>query len=165
MNIVARSLAALLPLALVARAGTQDQQSAARQDTAPANAATLRMGQLDTGFLFFGNTRIGIVWVDGERSEDPGRALQLSPGRHTFLVTAFRDPVLAYACITASLDAGKSYVVRTTKPYMEHTTIWIEESATGALAGAKVSAQMIKRVVTCNPALNQLLFGSPPDRC
>jgi hypothetical protein len=166
MNLVAKTFAAILPLALVACADTQDQPpKVAQPHLALSNVAMVRVGQLDSGFLFFGNTSINVISVDGNRRDNPGQPLQLPPGSHTFLVTAFRDPVLAYACLTAPLEAGKSYVVETTKPYLEGTTMWIEDSATGATSGAKVSAQIMRQPVMFSPALNHLLFGSPPHQC
>jgi hypothetical protein len=131
-----------------------------------ASTATLVVGRLDTGFLFFGNTRIRVASVDGQRSYgDYDRPLSLAPGAHTLLITAYRDPVSAYACVNATLEAGKTYVVRSTVPYMETTTMWLEDNATGEIAGQKADAKMIRSPLMYGPALNKALFGSIPGNC
>ena len=94
-----------------------------------------------------------------------GRPLLIAPGSHILLVTAFRDPVSAFACVNATFEAGKSYVAQSTKPFMGTTTMWVEDAATGAAVSHKVAAQMIRSPVMINPAINRALFGTTPDRC
>jgi len=168
MNLKATAFLAILPLLLGACAGGQSG-AAPPPTAAPASAAaaTVRVGHLDTGFfLYLGNTRIRIVSVDGQGSAgDDNHPLTLEPGTHRLLVTAFRDPVLAYACVTADFAAGKVYVAQSTKPYMETTTIWIEDGATSETVSQKVAAETMRQPVGFSPALNQALFGSPPEKC
>lgn len=172
MNLSARTFSAILPLFLVActNGGTEAPPPAAAATVAPAippsSAATLVVGHLDTGFLFFGETRIAILAVDGGRPvADQDGHVTLAPGAHTIFVRAFRDPVAAYGCVAHTFEAGKIYVVRTTKPYMEKTTMWLEDQATGATAGQKADAKMVKDPVMWGPALKALFLDAPPTGC
>jgi hypothetical protein len=132
----------------------------------PPNAAVLRVGSVDTGFLIWGHTRILILSIDGVRvTGDDKRPVILTPGRHRVLLESFRDPVLAYGCITASFEPGKTYVAQSTKPFIETTTLWIDDAATGAPTSEKLAAQTMKRPLGFTPVLNDVLFGAPPDRC
>ncbi len=155
---------------LLGLAGCTDNQKTASSVPAPppdpksASAASIVEGQVDTGFLFFGLTRIRVASVDGKPTA-AGRPLLIAPGSHILLVTAFRDPVSAFACVNATFEAGKSYVAHSTKPFMETTTMWVEDAATGTAVSNKVAAQMIRSPVMFNPALNRALFGTTPDRC
>src|SRR6266851_3524863 len=156
----------LAPLVLWACAGNDTERDKVPAAPASAATATLVVGRLETGFLFFGNTRIRVASVDGRRSNgDEDRPVSLAPGAHTILVTAYRDPVSAYACLTATVAAGKTYVVRSTVPYMETTTMWLEDNATGGIVGEKTEAKMIRSPLMYGPALNKALFGSIPGNC
>jgi hypothetical protein len=172
MNIRARIFSAIVPLFLVACASgeTEAPPPASAAATAPdipsSSTATLVVGHIDTGFLFFGETRITILAVDGGPpvGDHDGRVI-LAPGAHTIFVRAFRDPVAAYGCVIHTFEAGKIYVVQTTKPYMEKTTMWLEDQATGAVAGQKADAKMVKDPLMWGPALKALFLDAPPTGC
>lgn len=160
----------LAPIALVilaACANAPDTNSyAPATGLTSATGATLRAGSVDTGFLFFGNMHIWIVSVDGARAlGDDKRPVLLAPGTHTLLVRSFRDPVLAYACLTAPFEAGKAYVAASTKVEAEKTTLWIEDAATGEVVGEKVDAKTMRQPVMFGPGLNYLINGTPPNKC
>src|SRR5208282_5181815 len=100
------------------------------------------------GFLFFGNTSISTISVDHGRfvsrlstTEPHVPPLLLPPGPHAILFRAFRDPVAVYACMLVTLEKGHTYIVRTTKPEMENTTMWMEDAATGQVLGQKYPAE------------------------
>jgi hypothetical protein len=163
-----RIFIALLPLLLVAcapnRPAGDTYQPAAT--LTPASAATLVVGHLDTGFLYFGNTQIMLLAVDGKKLAG-GQLVHvtLSPGEHEVVVRAFRDPVAAYACIPFTFEAGKTYVAETTKPYMETTTMWLSDKATGAAVSQKVKAEMIRDPVMWGPGLKALFVKAAPTGC
>ena len=167
MNIPARRY--LVAISLVLGGCMTDQaNTGANAPTAggPAGRAVLRVGSVDTGFLIWGHTHIWVLSVDGERAiADRDRPVTLSPGTHRLLLESFRDPVLAYACITASFEAGKTYIAQSTKPFIETTTLWIDDAATGAPVSEKAAAQTMKRPLLYIPVLSDVLFGAPPDRC
>jgi hypothetical protein len=141
-------------------------------DLTPATAATIVMGHIDTGFLFFGNTSIGIALVD-EKLPGPSATtsplidsppLLLAPGEHALLFRAFRDPVADYACMHVPLVAGHTYVVNTTRPEMENTLMWLEDKATAELLGQKFSAIAYREPQTAG-ALVRLILQHPDTTC
>lgn len=164
MSILARLFAVTLLQVLAAcAAGPDDDTYAPAPDLVPSSAALLVVGHLDTGFLFFGHTSIAVIMVDGKRTgPEQLTRLLLAPGAHTVFVRAFRDPVAAYACIPATFEAGKTYVAQTTKPYLEGTTIWIEDQATGKAVSDKISAKIIRDPIMWGPALKALFVDAPP---
>lgn len=167
MGVQTRTFFAVLVLGLAGCASGEMKGSNTHPpppDPKSTSAASLVEGQVDTGFLFFGQTRIRIASLDC-KAPPPDRPLAIAPGAHILLVTAFRDPVSAFACISYTFEAGKSYVARSTKPFMETTTMWIEDAATGEAVSDKVAAQMIRSPVMFGPALNQAFFGTVPSRC
>lgn len=178
MSVNARIFSVIVPLVLVACASNGADTDKAPPATPPVatattapdapsgTTATLVVGHIDTGFLFFGGTRIAIVSVDGRRTvSDQNGRVTLAPGAHTIFVRAFRDPVAAYGCVTYTFEAGKTYVVQTTKPYMEKTTMWLDDQATGAIASQKVDARMVRDPAMWGPALKALFLDSPPTGC
>lgn len=165
MSILARFFAVTLPLVLAACAADNggDGGDAPAPDRPPSSAALLVVGHLDTGFLLFGGTQLAVIQVDGTpTSTEQFERLVLAPGAHTIVVRAFRDPVAAYACISATFAAGQTYVAQTTKPYMETTTMWIEEQGTGKRVSDKVGAKMIRDPVMWGPLLKALFVDAPP---
>jgi hypothetical protein len=48
---------------------------------------------------------------------------------------------------------------------METTTMWVEEGEAGEIVSQKVAAEMMRQPVAFSAALNQTLFGIPPDKC
>jgi hypothetical protein len=132
---------------------------------APTATAALKVGQLDTGFLWMGHTHLHIASVDGQTANgDEDHPVLLSPGPHKVLITAVRHPVLAYACFSFAFEAGKTYVAQSTKPFMETTTIWLEDAASGGIVGEKINATMIRDVALSSFVEGpHILFGSIPS--
>lgn len=127
------------------------------------------MGHLDTGFLFFGNTSIRVLAIDGQQISVPAPALDvppmhLPPGPHKIFVRAFRDPIAAYACLSATLEAGKIYVVQTNRPEIDSTEIWLEDKATGAILSQKQKAAAMREPVLVGP-LVQAMLAHPLPAC
>jgi hypothetical protein len=146
-NVCLRSLSLFLPLLLVAGCANPGDNPANRyQSPPPGDAATLTVAPLQTGFLFLGTTRTIVTSVDGKApiyNPAPGQdspTLLVGPGHHALLVRSFRDPVAAYACINVDLEKTHTYVIHTTAPDMDTTTMWIEDAASGQIVGDKVKA-------------------------
>lgn len=166
MDVMARSVAAILPLFLFACAENDPTTYKPPADLAPASAAVLVVGHIDTGFLYFGNTDIRFVNIDGQRPiGEQTQHLLLAPGPHTVMIKAFRDPVAAFACINFNFEAGRTYVAQTTKPEMEATTMWLEDQATGEEVSKKVAAQMGKDPLMWGPGLKALFLNPVTGTC
>lgn len=127
-------------------------------------AARLEEGHVETGFLVWGQTKIQVALIDF-RKPDTARPVPVTPGAHKILIVAYRDPVLAYLCTTYKLEAGKSYVAQSTEPFMETTTLWIEEKSSGAVVGEKHAAIIVRRPAMFNPDLSRLLWGDMNVAC
>jgi hypothetical protein len=161
-----RLLALLIPLALVACANDDADLYKPPQGLTPSNSAALRVGQVDTGFLFFGNTLIRVDSIDGRRRVGyPDQPTLLVPGVHDIKITARRDPVSAFACVHADFEAGKTYILQATKPEMDKTTIWLEDAANGEAVSKKISAQMIRDPGMLGPGLRKLLVHPVSITC
>lgn len=160
----ARILALALPLFLTACPSNKVPTYTPPPDLTPASAATVVAGHIDTGFLYFGITEIRFVSVDGLEVRLLDQ-LSLTPGTHTIVIRAFRDPVAAFACINFNFEAGKTYVAQTTKPEMEATTMWLEDKATGEVVSKKVAAQMGRDPLMWGPALKALFLSPVTGPC
>src|SRR5690348_6421377 len=107
-----RIFAALLALALFGCANpeTEPTRYLVTPDMTPQSAASLSLGHIDTGFLYFGITTAVISAIDGESLSGVSQSsVLLRPGRHSVLVRLFRDPVAAYGCLRLEFEKGKSY--------------------------------------------------------
>jgi hypothetical protein len=169
MTFKARILSAIFPLVLFACANNTNNDSnlyRPEPGLTPASAASLVGSQLDTGFLFFGITHITIDSVDRQiPTGGRDRPLLLTPGPHAILIRAFQDPVAAYACVSATFEAGKTYVARATAPNMDKTTMWLEDSATGEIVSQKVDGKMMRDPLMWGPGLKALFVGPVPTSC
>ena len=129
----------------------------------PADAATLTIALLQTGFLFLGTTRTLVTSVDGKApryNPAPGQdspQLLVGAGHHALLVRSFRDPVAAYACINVDLEKAHTYVVHVTVPDMDTTTMWIEEAASGQIVGDKVKASNFREPIMAGPLVQAFM--------
>lgn len=141
-------------------------------DLTSATAATIVMGHIETGFLFFGTTSIRVALIDGKQPGpetaappmlDPSPLL-LAPGDHALLFRAFRDPVADYACMHVTLAGGHTYVVNTTRPEMDNTLMWLEDKASGELLGQKFSAIAYREPQTAG-VLVQMILQHPDVTC
>jgi len=168
MTFRVRILSAILPLVLLGCANA-DKNNPDRYrvtaDMTAASAASLLIGHIDTGFLYFGNTSIQIISVDGKRLLGPyDLPLLLTPDTHTIFFRAFRDPVAAYACMHVAFEKGTTYIVRTAKPEMDKTEMWIEDDATGQIVGQKYEATMYREPQNVG-VLVQAILAHPPVVC
>jgi hypothetical protein len=135
-------------------------------DITSTTAATLTVGHIETGFLYFGITDIRLVSVDGQTPmREQTQNLLLAPGAHTIIIRAFRDPIAAFACINFTFEAGKAYVAQTTKPEMESTTMWLEDKSSGEVVSKKVPAQMGRDPLMWGPALKALFLNPVSGPC
>ena len=146
-------LCLLLPLWLIACSSKEDNDPTSRAepyrmtpDMTPASSASLTVGQRDAGFLSMGATVIKILAIDGERVLPPfdtaaaSTPLLLTPGAHIIFAKASHGSVAAYACMSTTLAQGHSYVLRTSKPDVSGTQMWLEDQAGGQLLGQKFTA-------------------------
>lgn len=162
-----RIFAALLALVLFGCTDpeTEPTRYLVTPDMTPQSAASLSLGHIDTGFLYFGITTAVIAAIDGEslmgEAQNP---VLLRPGRHAVLIRLFRDPVAAYGCVRLGFEKGKSYIARFTKPEMEKTTIWVEDKVTGATVSEKYETQNYKEPLMSG-ALVQVLLAHPAVTC
>ena len=120
---------------------------------------------MDTGFLGFGATRIGIDLIDGKMFANRGwpPALLITPGRHAILFRVFSDPIAAYACVDFTFKAGGSYLVRFTKPGEDKPMVWLEDEATGQDVGPKFEAQKFKEPIMSGALVQLILAHSTPE--
>lgn len=163
---LARILVAALPVFLVACADNAPDIYKVPANLTPASAATLIVGHIDTGFLYFGNTDIRFVNVDGQRpTGEHTQHLLLAPGAHTVIIRAFRDPIAAIACINFNFEAGRTYVAQTTKPESDATTMWLEDKATGEAVSKKVGAQTGHDPLMWGPGLKALFLSPITGQC
>jgi hypothetical protein len=134
-------------------------------DMTPASTASLALGHIDTGFLYFGNTSARIETIDGAPLiGDYQYPLPVRPGMRAILVRVFRDPVASYACIRFKFEAGHAYVVRFTKPYMEKTSVWLEEQTSNKPVTEKYAAQNFREPIN-EGVLIQMIAAHPPVTC
>jgi hypothetical protein len=159
-------------LFLVAGCATPDANKPTYyQSPPPEDAAILTINHVSTGFLNFGNTHTIITLVDGHPpqyhfgfGQEDGPPLPVAPGQHALLVRSFNDPVAAYGCLHVDLEKGHGYVVHTTPPDMDMTTMWIEDQATGQVVGEKVKASTFKEPISAG-VLIQALTAHPAVTC
>jgi hypothetical protein len=146
-------LCLLLPLWLAACGSKEDNDSTSRAepyrmtpDMTPASSASLTVGRKDAGFLSIGTIEIRILTIDGERVLPPydtapaGTPLLLTPGAHIIFAKASHGSVAAYACMSTTLAQGHAYVLRTSKPDLGGTQMWLEDQAGGQVLGQKFTA-------------------------
>ncbi len=152
----------VLSMLLVACTAPAGEQAAPHDASAvppppPADAASLSITHIDTGFLFFGITQVAIVSIDGQQppTQPP---MQITPGHHAMMVRAFRDPVASYACVQMDFEKAHAYSLHTTPPDMDTTTIWVEDTATGQVVGEKIKAINSKDPILWGPGLKLLLL-------
>ena len=146
-------LCLLLPLWLVACSSKEDDDPTNRAepyrmtpDMTPASSASLVVAQTEKGFLSISTTVIRIIAIDGERVLPPfdmavaNAPLLLAPGAHIIFAKATHGSVAAYACMSTTLAQGHTYVVRSSKPDINETQMWLEDQAGGQILGQKYTA-------------------------
>jgi hypothetical protein len=142
MRVLLRPAASMLVLAIAACAGDPSQY----YTPPPGLTAATVVGSKNEKGLLQDDQRIILSSVDGGVTRlapgDWDKPILVPPGRHVLGLLFFQGGLLGQIATPATLEAGKSYVVRAEHSRGNVATLWLEEQGAGTLVAEKLPTRL-----------------------